>query len=182
MAHMHAWKSSQPSCRTYMTIFYPSLDSDERLHCERREQLPSRSRPTSGCSCCTVGFHSQKETTHNVLEIPPAPRFQLCLGIHFLGLWLPSQPQPGACGFRAWYPDTVVPLQSRNHCYTGSDPGAPSPRVFPENSLTQDLADHSDFFDVSLKGKGCLPRLREEKREERYQPSRVSFHREVQIV
>lgn len=84
VAHMRAWKSSQPSCRTYMTIFSPFLDADERPHCEWRVQLPWRSHPTSGCSCCTLDFHIQRETTHNVVSCR-ALRFQLCLGVHFLG-------------------------------------------------------------------------------------------------
>lgn len=123
MAHIRAWKSSQPSCRTYMTVFSPFLDSDERPRCEWRIQLPWYSRPTSGCSCCTLNLHIQRETTHYVLETHRALRLQLCLRVHLLGPWLPFQPPASACVFRA-------PLGQRTLCHTTLNPDPSCPQSF----------------------------------------------------
>lgn len=66
VAHMHAWKSSQPSCRAYMTIFSPFLDSDERPPSTWTIQLPWHPCPTSGCSRPTLDFRLPREAAHNV--------------------------------------------------------------------------------------------------------------------
>lgn len=121
MARMRAWKSSRPSCRTYMTVFFSSfLDSDERLRCKCRIQLPWHSSPTSGCSCCALDFHSQQEATPCVPETCRALRLQLCPGVYFLAPWLPFQPPPSVYGFCAWYSDPAAPLQRQEslpHCF-----------------------------------------------------------------
>lgn len=58
-------KWSQPSCRTYMTIFDPFLASDERL----LVGAPWPWHPVpSGRFPCTLDLHVQKETTHRVLR------------------------------------------------------------------------------------------------------------------
>lgn len=134
MAHMHAWKSSQPSCRTYMTIFYPFLDSNERLLCEWRIQWPwhSVSHLAALVVFQTLTFRERRPTVfvrHEGTEAPTVP-WILLLGT--LAALLSCHPTPLAS-----VPGVLTQRGPFRTCHTGLDTDLPSLRLFCESNITE---------------------------------------------
>lgn len=129
-------KSSQPSCKTYMTLVYPVLGLDERSQDEELIQLPRHSSPHLA-ALVTLRTLTFRQGPHSALEPSRAPSVP---PMSWEPAALPSHhPVPMA---DVGYPDPAMPLQSRNHQHDELGPAPPYPGGLPENSITENLEDN----------------------------------------